>query len=79
MKLSELLAKLGPDEYFLSASLVFIYQKKENGQDVLKQVLRVEDDVRVISRPPSGNYKITNIYWDTAAGKIAVEYDNTLV
>ena len=77
MKLSELLAKLGPNEYFLSANLVCIYQKKENGSDTLKQVLQVEDDVSVISRPPSRNKKVTNIYWDPNEGKIAVEYENT--
>jgi hypothetical protein len=79
MKLSEVLAKLGQDEYFQTDALVFIYKKKNNGSDILMHVIKVEDDMRVISRPPSGNNKVTNIYWDPTMGKVAVEYDNTTI
>ncbi len=78
MKLSEILSTLGSDEYFQATVYVFIYQMK-NGNSILKQVQRVEDDMRIISRPPVGNNKVTNIYWDPAEGKIAVEYDNNPV
>ncbi len=30
----------------------------------------------VVSNPPAGKHKVTNIYWDPVIGKVAVEFDD---
>jgi hypothetical protein len=75
MKLSELVAGLKPDEYFVATNVVFIYQKQVGGVDILKQVLQVDNDLRIISQPPAGCCKVVNLYWDPDEGKVAVEFE----
>lgn len=31
----------------------------------------------IASQPPSGKYKVTNLYVDPVTGKLVVEYDDT--
>lgn len=35
------------------------------------------DSILLTSKPPSGKYKVTNLYVDPSNGRLTVEYDDT--
>ena len=37
------------------------------------------DDTTITTMPPSGKYKVINLWVDPATGKLTVEYENTPV
>jgi len=39
----------------------------------------IEKDGGIPSLPPSGKYKVTNLYVDSITGKLVIEYDNNPV
>ena len=73
MKLSEFIGQLKSGER--AAFIRMVWANKQNGE--LRPDTIVEDDMTIISNPPSGHFRITNLYVDSSTGKTVVEYDNT--
>ncbi len=79
MTLEELFDKLKPGESVIISHNIYI---KEDG--ILRQYAITQrgnyiniNAGNIESNPPAGHYKVTNLYVDSATGKLQVEYDNT--
>ena len=46
-------------------------------KNVLQQILETGGETSVVSLPPQGKYKVTNIYVDPVSGRLTVNYDDT--
>ena len=47
--------------------------------NVVEAITNYVDGVALISNPPSGKCKVTNIYVDPVTGKTVIEYENVPV
>lgn len=79
MKTSELTKQLGPDEYIRVVHTAYVLKRTGDGNDSIRLITRIDDDVDVISAPPNGHFRVTNIYVDSTTGKTVVQFDNTPV
>ena len=73
------LAQFGSEYSLVVSGLILV--KDPRGSPIAEYLHDSSDNYwllpSTVSNPPSGHFKVTNFYVNSATGKLVIEYDNT--